>query len=332
VVARRVVRLVLQYSLVLLAAIALNFLLPRMAPGDVVDYLLTPEDASALTEEERQAFLGRYGLDQPTHVQFREYVVGLARGDLLLSARYGRPVRDLVLERLPWTLLLVGTATVTAIAVGTIAGIRSAWRRGRAADVGTLTLFMLIDAMPPFFVALLLMLGFSVHLGWFPVYGAIPTVPAEGLTWVLAVGQRLVLPATALTLAMLGTMYLVARPAMVSELREDYVLMAQAKGLPRRGVRRHAARNALLPVSTIALINLGNVVGGATVIETVFSYPGLGRLIYESVLSRDYPVLQGAFFVLAVTVIAANFIADLLYPLLDPRVRRPAGTTRSVTT
>jgi peptide/nickel transport system permease protein len=324
----RVVRLILQYALVLTAAIALNFLLPRLAPGDVVDYLLPPEEASALTEEERAAYLGRYGLDQPLPEQFRQYAVGLARGDMLLSARYGRPVRDLVLERLPWTLLLVGTATVVAIAVGTVAGIRSAWRRGRAADVSTLTLFMLIDAMPPFFIALLLMLGFSVHLGWFPVYGAIPNVPAEGLEWVLAVAQRLVLPATALTLAMLGTMYLVARPAMVAELREDYVLMAQAKGLPRRDVRRHAARNAMLPVSTIALINLGNVVGGATVIETVFSYPGLGRLIYESVLARDYPVIQGAFFVLAVTVIAANFLADLLYPLLDPRVRRPTAVAR----
>jgi peptide/nickel transport system permease protein len=325
----RVVRLFLQYALVLLAAITLNFLLPRMAPGDVVDYLLPPEDAGALTEEQRIEFLGRYGLDEPMHVQYREYVTGLARGDMLLSARYTRPVRDLVLERLPWTLLLVGTSTILAIVIGTAAGFRSAFRRGRATDVSTMSGFMLIDAMPPFFVALLLMLVFSVHLGIFPVYGAIPTVPAEGLELVLGVAQRLALPATALTLAMLGTMYLVARPALVSELREDYVLMAQAKGLPRRKVRRHAARNALLPVSTIALINLGNMVGGATVIETVFSYPGLGRLIYESVLSRDYPVLQGAFFILAVTVILANLVADLLYPLLDPRVRQPL-TTRSV--
>jgi peptide/nickel transport system permease protein len=326
--ARRILRLVLQYGLVLFAAITLNFVLPRMAPGSVVDYLLAPEDAGALTEEQRVAFLAQYGLDQPTHVQFGRYVGGLARGDMLTSARYGRPVRDVVFERLPWTLLLVGTATVLAIVVGTIAGFRSAWKRGRATDVSTLTLFMTLDAMPMFFIALLLMLGFSVHLGWFPIYGAIPTMPAEGLDFVLAVARRLVLPALSLTLGFLGTIYLVARPALVSELREDYVLMAQAKGLPRRRVRRHAERNALLPVTTIALINLGTMVGGATVVETVFSYPGLGRLIYESVLARDYPVLQGAFFVLAVTVIAANFIADLLYPILDPRVRRPMAPAR----
>jgi peptide/nickel transport system permease protein len=325
---RRILRLVLQYGLVLFAAITLNFVLPRLAPGSVVDYLLPPEDAGALTDEQRIAFLAQYGLDQPTHVQFGRYVGGLARGDMLTSARYSRPVRDVVFERLPWTLLLVGTATVVAILVGTIAGFRSAWKRGRATDVSTLTGFMTLDAMPMFFIALLLMLVFSVHLGWFPIYGAIPTMPAEGLEFALAVGRRLVLPALSLTLGFLGTIYLVARPALVSELREDYVLMAQAKGLPRRQVRRHAQRNALLPVTTIALINLGTMVGGATVVETVFSYPGLGRLVYESVLARDYPVLQGAFFILAVTVIVANFIADLLYPILDPRVRRPMAAAR----
>jgi peptide/nickel transport system permease protein len=239
-----------------------------------------------------------------------------------VSARYARPVRDLVLERLPWTLLLVGTATTVAIAAGTLAGFRSGWRRGRTSDVSTLTLFMALDAMPIFFIALLLMLVFSVQLGWFPIYGAVPTMPTAGVDLVLAVARRLVLPASSLALGFVGTVYLVARPAMVAELREDYVLMAQAKGLPRKAVRRHAERNALLPVTTIAFINLGTMVGGATVVETVFSYPGLGRLVYESVLARDYPVLQGAFFILAVTVIAANFLADLVYPVLDPRVRR----------
>lgn len=323
----RVVRLVIQYGLVLVAAAVLNFALPRLAPGDVVNYLIPPEQAGAITDEQREVILARYGLDQPTSVQFRQYVFGLARGDLLISARYSRPVRDIVLERLPWTLLLVGTSTLLALVVGTIAGFRSAWKRGRASDVSTLSGFMLIDSMPPFFLGLLLILVFSVHLGWFPIFGAVPVLATEGFALVFEIGRRLVLPAVSLTAAMLGTIYLVARPALVSELREDYVLMAQAKGLTRRQVRRHAERNALLPVSTMALINLGTVVGGATVIETVFSYPGLGRLLYESVLARDYPVLQGTFFILAVTVLVANFLADLLYPLLDPRVRRPAGSS-----
>lgn len=324
----RVVRLVLQYGLVLFAAVTVNFALPRLAPGDVTDYLIPPEEAGSITAEQRQEILARYGLDEPLPEQFRDYVTGLARGDLLISARYSRPVIDIILERLPWTLLLVGTSTVLAVLIGTVAGFRSAWKRGRASDVTTMSTFMLIDSMPPFFLGLLLILVFSVQLGLFPIFGAVPTLPADGLDLVLEIGKRLVLPAVSLTAAMLGTIYLVARPALVSELREDYVLMAQAKGLTRRQVRRHAERNALLPVATMVLINLGTVVGGATVIETVFSYPGLGRLLYESVLARDYPVLQGTFFILAVTVLAANFVADLLYPLLDPRVRRPLAPAR----
>ena len=324
----RVVRLVLQYGLVLFAAVTVNFALPRLAPGDVTDYLIPPEQAGSITEEQRQEILARYGLDEPLPVQFRDYVTGLARGDLLISARYSRPVTDIILERLPWTLLLVGTSTVLAVVIGTVAGFRSAWKRGRASDVTTMSTFMLIDSMPPFFLGLLLILVFSVQLGLFPIFGAVPTLPADGLDLVAEIGRRLVLPVVALTAAMLGTIYLVARPALVSELREDYVLMAQAKGLTRRQVRRHAERNALLPVATMVLINLGTVVGGATVIETVFSYPGLGRLLYESVLARDYPVLQGTFFILAITVLAANFVADLLYPLLDPRVRRPLAAAR----
>lgn len=324
----RLVRVVGQYALVLLAAVVLNFALPRLAPGDVVDYLLPPEESGALTDEQRAALFEGYGLDQPTHVQFAEYVQGLVRGDFLMSARYGRPVRDLVLERLPWTVLLTGSATLLALTVGAFAGFRSAWRRGRSSDVSTMSGFMVADSMPPFFVALLLILVFSVHLGWFPVVGAVPVVPMEGLAFAVEVARRAVLPVVSLSFMTLGTMYLVARPALISELREDYVLLAEAKGLSPRQVRRHAQRNALLPVSTLTLMNLGTVVGGATVIETVFSYPGLGLLIYESVQARDYPVLQGAFFILAVTVVVANLVADLLYPLFDPRVRRGVGGLR----
>jgi peptide/nickel transport system permease protein len=187
---------------------------------------------------------------------------------------------------------------------------------------------MIADSMPPFFVALMLILLFAVTLEWFPVVGATPSVPMEGLAFVVEVGRRAVLPVVSLSFMTLGTMYLVARPALISELREDYVLLAEAKGLSPRRVRRHAQRNALLPVSTLTLMNLGTVVGGATVIETVFSYPGLGLLIYESVQARDYAVLQGAFFVLAVAVVLANLLADLLYPVLDPRVRRGVGGLR----
>lgn len=319
--ARHVLRALLQYGAVLFAAVCLNFALPRLAPGDAVDYLFPPEQAGALTPEDRNQVLDQFGLDQPIWVQFQRYLLGLARGDLLYSVRYGRPVLDLLLERLGWTLLLVGCAVVIATVVGALLGFRSGWRRGTAGDVGVLSGAMLVDSMPPFFVGMLFILLFSVQLGWLPTFGAQVASNAEGLAYLAEVGERLILPLATLVLASIGPVYLVARSALVTELQEDYVVMAEAKGLGPRMVRRHAQRNALLPVSTVAMIGLGTLVGGAAVVETVFSYPGMGRLIYESVLARDYPVLQGAFLLLAVGVILANFVNDLLYPLLDPRVR-----------
>jgi peptide/nickel transport system permease protein len=318
-------RRVLQYGLVLAAAIVLNFALPRMAPGDPIDYLLPPEQAGSLTPEQRNQVLAQF--DEPVMTQFGNYVSALARGDLLYSVRYGRPVRDILGERIGWTLLLVGGSVVVSTVVGTLLGFRSAWRRGTAGDAGVLAGVMLLDSMPAFFLGLLLILVFSVQLDLLPIFGALPTVDTTGLALVGEVLRRLVLPLTTLTLVSLGPVYLVSRSALVSELQEDYVFMAEAKGLTDRDVRRHAQRNALLPLSTVTLVSLGALVGGAAVVETVFSYPGLGRLIYEAVLARDYPVLQGAFLLLAVGVIVANLANDLLYPLLDPRVRRARAAT-----
>ncbi len=319
---KRFLRTVGQYGAVLFAAIVLNFALPRLAPGDAIDYILPADVAASISPEQRTEILNRFGLDDPLPQQFGAYLAGIARGDLLVSVRFGRPVTSLLVERVGWTLLLVGGALALSTLLGAALGFRSAWRRGSGSDTGTLGGVMFLDSLPPFFVGTLLLLIFSVGLGWFPSYGATSGQAGSGIALVLEVLQRAILPIATLTIAGLGPMYLVARSALVSELQEDYVLMAEAKGLTDREVRRHAARNALLPVSTVALVGLGSLVGGAAVVETVFSYPGLGRLIYESVLSRDYPVLQGAFLLLIVTVVLANLLNDLAYPLLDPRVRR----------
>jgi len=315
----------LGYTGVLAVAIVLNFALPRLAPGDAIDYLLPPEVAGEISPAQRDRVLSQFGLGDSLSVQFGRYLGNLASGDLGLSVQYARPVGDVLLERIGWTALLVGGALVLSTLIGVLLGFAGAWRRGSAADAGTLTAVMVIDAAPPFFVGLLLILVFSVELGWLPVFGALPATGASGIGFVVEVGERLILPLVTLTLGYLGSVYLVARASLVGELQEDYVLMAEAKGLGPRAVRRHAQRNALIPVVTITLVGLGTLVGGAAVVETVFSYPGLGRLIYESVLARDYPLLQGAFLLLAVGVLLANFIADLLYPLLDPRVRRPGA-------
>ena len=322
-VGRQLLRALPLSLLVLGVAIVLNFALPRLAPGDPMDFLIPAEQASLVTPEQRQRLAASYGLDGSTWEQFTRYVANLAQGDLGTSTRHGRAVTSLLAERLPWTLLLVGASVVLSTLIGAALGFRSAWRRGTKSDVRTLAAVMVADSFPPFFVALLLVLLFSVTLQLLPVFGALPAGDAHGLALVAEVARRAILPIASLTLAGLGSAYLVARSAAVGELGEDYVTMAAAKGLAPAGVRRHARRNALVPVWTVAMLNVGALFGGAAPVETVFAYPGLGRLIYESVLSRDYPVLQGCFLLIAAGVIAANLLAEVVYPFLDPRVRRP---------
>lgn len=311
-----------QYALVLLVAVSLNFAIPRLAPGDPIDYLVPSEQVAAITPEQRNRILTQFGLEKPLLEQYRLYLVGISQGDLGYSVQTGRPVTDMLLERLPWTIILVGGAIVLSLVVGAGAGFFAAARRGGRTDAGGLALFMAVDSMPPFWIGMLLLVLFSGYLQILPVYGALPASDqALGLARLGELAERLVLPLVTLALVRVGWLFLIARSSLAGELSEDYITMAEAKGLSRPRVVRHGIRNALLPLVTAVAVEAGTLVGGATVVETVFSYPGLGRLIYESVLSRDYPVLQGAFLLMAIGVIAANLLADLLYPLIDPRVR-----------
>ena len=318
---RRGTRLAAQYVAVVLAALVVNFALPRLAPGDPADYFVPPESGT-VEEEVRQSMLERFDLDGSARQQFTSYLGNLAQGDLGISVRDGRPVSEVVSERLWWSLLLVGTAVAVSTIAGVALGFSAGWRRGSRRDVSLLAGVLALDALPAFFVGLMLLLVFSVQLEWLPVYGAVSPEALTGWAWIVDVGKRLVMPAVTLTLVGLGSVFVVARSAMVSELGEDYVFMARAKGLPERRVRRHAARNALVPVSTVALLGFSTLVGAATVVESVFSYPGLGSLAFGAVRARDYPVLQAVFLLLSLIAIGANLLADLLYPVLDPRVRR----------
>lgn len=312
-----------QYALVLVVAASLNFLLPRLAPGDPVTYLYGGA-SGALTETQLDQLRAAYHLDGSLAEQYLGYWRGLAQGELGLSVSRNRPVTAVLAEHLPWTVLLVGTASILTVLVGTLAGAVAAWRRGRRRDVGLVAGLLALDAMPGFWIGMILIAVFAVQLGWFPSFGAAPIVGAEGLAWVAEVAHRTILPVLTIMLATLGTTFLLARGSMLSALGQPYVRLAEAKGVPHRGVAyRHALRNALLPVYTRFMLNLGVLVSGAVVVETVFAYPGLGRLIYEAVLARDYPLLQGAFLLVTVGVVGANLLADLTYPLLDPRVRRP---------
>ncbi len=315
-----------QYALVLWAALTLNFLLPRVAPGDPINYL-TGGKLNDLTPEQRAQVLSQYGLDRPVVEQYVQYWLDLAGLELGTSVRFGRPVAEVLMDRLPWTLLLVGCAMTLSFLIGVTAGTVAAWKRGSARDTGLMVSILSLEAMPRFWIGMILISVFSVSLGWFPSFGAVSLAGSGGgLDAVFEVAHHLVLPVIAITLATTGSVFLLSRASMLTTLGEDYTTMAEAKGASERGVVfRHALRNALLPVYTNFTLSLGTLVSGAVVIETVFAYPGLGRLIYEGVLARDYPLLQGAFLLVTVGVVSANLLADLTYPLLDPRVRRPGA-------
>lgn len=310
-----------QYALVLWAAATLNFALPRLAPGDPVVYVYGG-DAQALSEAQAQQLRVTFGLDRSLPEQYTAFWAGLLRGDLGLSVQDSRPVVDVLAERLPWTLALVGTATVLAFLLGSLLGAWAAWRRGSKRDAGTVSGVLALDAMPGFWIGMILIAVFAVQLGWFPSYGAVG-LSGQGLPRLGEVLMRMALPVTTLVLAGLGGFFLLARAAMVGVLDEPFLRLARAKGLREGRVAVvHGLRTALLPVFTNLALAAGGLLSGAVVVETVFAYPGLGSLIFEAVTVRDYPLLQGSFLLATVAVIGANLLADLVYPLLDPRLRR----------
>jgi peptide/nickel transport system permease protein len=318
---RRALPRLAQYALVLWVAATINFALPYLAPGDPVDYLYTGA-IQGLTDEQLSQIRTGYGLDRPILEQYAGFWTGLARGDLGISVAHNRPVVDLLLERLPWTLALIGLGVLGATMLGVALGAAAAWWRGRRRDIGLVTGVLAVDSMPSFWIGMMLIAVFAVQLGWFPSFGA-TEITAGGAAAIGEMLRRLVLPVVTITLAIFGSIFLLTRAAMISVLDEPFVRLARAKGVSERRIAlRHALRNALLPVFTNVTVMVGTLLSSLVVVETVFAYPGLGRLIYEAVTARDYPLLQGAFLLITVGVIGLNLLADLIYPLLDPRVRR----------
>ena len=309
----------------LLVAVSLNFLLPRLMPGSPLAHL-AGEEAGSLAPADRARIIRDAGLDRPLGEQYLLYLGNLARGELGYSFQQKKPVGAIVLDRLPWTLLLTGTALVVSTLVGVALGALAAWRHRRRTDVAALGVFILMQSLPAFWVGMLLVAVFAVQLGLFPTFGARDVFSRpEGLAYWTDVGHHLALPVTTLIVFSVSETFLTMRYSMLSVLGEDFIAAARAKGLrPRQVLYGHAVRNAVLPVATVVTLRLGEAFAGATVVETVFAYPGVGRLIYDAVLARDYPLLQGAFLLVTLSVVAANLLADLLYPLLDPRVARRA--------
>ena len=317
-----------QYLITILVLLSLNFLLPRMMPGDPLSYLMGDPGADApvlLTEEMRANLLEYYGLDKPPLAQYWDYLGGLARGDLGWSIYYNAPVRSVILGRMKWTLFLGGMAAMIYVALGIVLGAVSAWKRGSKLDVGLLVSIFSLGSWPPFFLGMLLIIFFSFKWGMFPIGGAQSAQAARMGGWaqVRDVLRHGFLPCLALVLSYLPGIYLITRTAMVGVLGEDYVRTARAKGiLESRVLLRHALPNALLPIVTTVAMRFGFMIMGTMFVEVVFAYPGMGTLIYEACAARDYPLLQGAFLVTMVFVLALNLLADMLYGWLDPRVQR----------
>jgi len=320
-VARFIAARLVKAVLILLAILVLNFTLIHAAPGDPAAVMAG--EAGASDEKFLEDLRRQFGLDQPFHVQLWIYMKGAVQLDLGYSYRRGMPVSELILDRLPATLLLTGAAFVISILFGVIAGVAAAARQGRWGDSIISTLALLFYATPLFWIALMASLLFSVVLGWLPGFGY-ETVGANhtGLARALDIARHLVLPAMTLGLFFTAVYVRMTRASMLEVSRLDFVKTARAKGL-KPGViqRRHILRNALLPVITLAGLQAGQLVGGAVLTETVFAWPGIGRLMFEAISQRDYNVLLGVFLVSAAMVLIFNLITDIVYVIVDPRIR-----------
>ena len=315
-----------QYGIVIFIILTLNFLLPRLMPGNPLMYL-AGEDVGFMTSEEKQQVLEDAGLNDPLYVQYGSYLKDMFTGNFGYSYQQKMPIIELLSDRIPWTLLLAGSNLIIATILGVIFGAISAWKRGTRTDVNMLTFFMFLSAMPSFWIGMILVSIFAGTLGWLPVFGA-ETGWSNYTGWerVVDIAKHLILPLVSLVLISVTNVFMTMRYSMLNVLGEDYIKMAKAKGVKNRTIKyRHAMRNALLPVATVFMLSLGFMLSGATVIETVFAYPGVGRLMFESVLARDYPLIQATFLIITLSVIVANFIADLMYPFLDPKVGKSNG-------
>lgn len=320
--------------LTLAVIIVFNFFLFRILPGDPVKLLFR---SPRLSREVQETIRVQFGLDKPVWLdsdrlragdfagaldsQFTAYIGNLLRGNLGVSFITRENVGDVLSERVWRTVILVFTGEILAIALGVSVGLIAAWRRGSLVDAAALFMGLFTWAMPTFFLGIILLI---LARGRLPTGGMVtPGLAEEGsLGYWLDVGRHLILPAMTLALVSASGYMLIMRSSVMEVLSEPYILTAKAKGLSNlRILSSHALKNAMLPMVTVIALTLGYVVGGAIQVETVFSWPGIGRLIYDSVSKQDYPVLQGAFLLLAISVILANFAADILYSVIDPRVK-----------
>jgi len=321
-----VIKRLLHMVFVLWAVATIVFLMFRLMPGDPTAAFIDP----TFTVDQQQAIRAQFGLDLPLPQQYLVYLGNLLRGEFGLSFRQRQPVLGLVLEVLPNTLLLTMTSLIIAYIFGTLLGALMAWKRGGVFEAISVPLVLTTRAAPEFWLGMVMLAIFAFGLGWLPSGGANSAGASYGSEWhrvfSLDYLSHLALPALTLAIYLQGLPALLMRSSMLEVMREEFVTMARMKGLSERSIMlRHAARNALLPLVTAFALGFGQSVGGNVVVENVFSWPGLGRLLADAIANSDYPLAQCAFLLIAFVLVLMNFLADLAYGLLDPRVAHERG-------
>lgn len=325
---RHLLRRVGFYLVAIWAAVSFNFIIPRLMPGDPAEAYIAKLQGQHVTRQEMAAIRQLFGVNPnvPIWRQYLDYLNTLLHGNLGIStSQFPTPVITILRETLPWTMGLVGAALIISFIIGTLIGMLIAWRRGSWYDTTIPPVLTFLSAVPYFWMALALVYVFGVSLNWFPAnggYDIFNVTPGWNSDFIASVVQHAILPVITLVIGSLAGWVLTMRNTMISTLSEDYVTMAQAKGLPeRRVIFNYAGRNAILPSITSFSISLGLVVSGSLLTEIVFNYPGIGYALYQAVQADDYALVEGCFLVIALAVLIANFLAELVYTLLDPRVR-----------
>lgn len=316
----------LEYFVIFFLILTLNFFLPRLMPGDPFTFLSSAEGEvhQNYTEEQIEEYKKYYGMDKPLGEQYKDYLVNLVQGNLGYSIYYNASVVSIVLKRAKWTLAITLASLIISTLIGSILGSLSAWYRNSLFDKSLYPIMILLSEIPSFLIAIILLFILGARFTFFPLSGGM-TVFADYETnfqQFLDLVRHALLPTLALVLTQVGGFYLLARNSMITVMSKDYMRTAVAKGLSSKTiVFRHGLKNSMLPIVTRFFMSLGSVLGGAILVENVFNYPGIGRLMREAVTVRDYVLIQGIFLFVAFLVLIMNLLADIFYKKIDPRVK-----------
>lgn len=321
-----------EYFITVIIVIILNFFLPRAMPGDPFLFLSSEQSETVLySAEQREEYLNYYGLNNSGVVQFFNYLKKVLSGDLGQSLYYNESVSSLILRRFLWTFMLVLSSIIISTTAAIIIGTISAWYKNSIIDKTLYLSLIIISEIPAFLLALILLFVFGAQLNIFPLAGAVSHFKEFNSTveLIFDIVHHAVLPIIALSISRLGGSYLLSRNSTISVLKKDYIRTAKAKGLSRkRFFFSYLIKNSLLPIITRTFLSLGGLIGGSVLVENVFSYPGLGTLMREAVMFRDYPLIQGIFLLINIFVLISNYLADFIYKKIDPRIESKGSITK----